>query len=279
MSIFARKDRDPEARQDDPDRRDDREAVRADMPPDEQVVDRGDRAGDHRAHDAPSGGQHHDVLQTDEYRDERDRADEGRSAGGERPDGGDRPAGGEVADSADRAGDHRGEYSGADDMSRGTAGEGAGLSGRQETVGHDDAREGHDTVGEGHDAAREGHGGTTPEAGGAAGDPSASGGTTAAERASSAGGDGQPERLVPRERADAYSARWDSVKSTFVDEPRAAVAQADALVGELLDEMHRLFGEQRSRLEEGLDADTTTTEDLRLALRRYRSFFDRLVSF
>ena len=84
---------------------------------------------------------------------------------------------------------------------------------------------------------------------------------------------------MPRERADAYTARWDSAKSTFVDEPRTAVAQADALVGELLDEMQRLFGEQRRRLEEGLDADTTTTEDLRLALRRYRSFFDRLVSF
>ncbi|MGQ0572617.1 MAG: hypothetical protein ACT4RN_00255 [Pseudonocardia sp.] len=99
-----------------------------------------------------------------------------------------------------------------------------------------------------------------------------------AERAAS-GTQGTPERLVPRERADAYSGRWESVKSTFVDEPRDAVAQADRLVGELLDELQQLFGDQRRRLEDGLDADTTSTEDLRVALRRYRSFFDRLVSF
>lgn len=215
MSIFTRKDHEPGSQHDEPDRSDDREAVRADVPPDEQVVDRGDQAGGQRA----------------------------------------------------------GEYSGADD------GQGAAREGHTGGEARDTARE-HDTAREAHDTAREHPGGSTPAAGAAAGAPSASGDTTAAERATtSAGGDGQPERLVPRERADAYSARWDSAKSTFVDEPRTAVAQADALVGELLDEMQRLFAEQRRRLEEGLDADTTTTEDLRLALRRYRSFFDRLVSF
>ena len=86
-------------------------------------------------------------------------------------------------------------------------------------------------------------------------------------------------RFVPRERAEDYASRWDSVKSGFVDEPREAVGQADALVGELLDELQHLFAEQRRRLEHGLDADSTSTEDLRLALRRYRSFFDRLVTF
>lgn len=86
------------------------------------------------------------------------------------------------------------------------------------------------------------------------------------------------EQLVPRERAQAYGARWDAVKVAFVDDPRQAVAQADALVGELLDELERLFRDQRRDLEHGLDADKTSTEDLRLALRRYRSFFDRLLS-
>ena len=75
-----------------------------------------------------------------------------------------------------------------------------------------------------------------------------------------------------------YSARWDSVKGEFVDEPRRAVADADALVGELLDELQELFKQQRTQIEQGLDADETSTEDLRLALRRYRSFFDRLLS-
>lgn len=58
---------------------------------------------------------------------------------------------------------------------------------------------------------------------------------------------------------------------------RQVVAQAEALVGELLDKLHRLFGDQRKQLADGLD--TASTEDLRVALRRYRTFFDRLVSF
>lgn len=84
--------------------------------------------------------------------------------------------------------------------------------------------------------------------------------------------------LVTADRAESYSSRWNSVKGEFVDEPRRAVADADALVGELLDELQDLFKAQRSDIERGLDADETSTEDLRLALRRYRSFFDRLLS-
>jgi hypothetical protein len=86
------------------------------------------------------------------------------------------------------------------------------------------------------------------------------------------------ERLVPEDHAASYGSRWDAVKGTFVDEPREAVAQADALVGELLDELETLFREQRRNIEQGLDADETSTEDLRTALRRYRSFFERLLA-
>jgi hypothetical protein len=86
------------------------------------------------------------------------------------------------------------------------------------------------------------------------------------------------ERLLPEDHAAAYGSRWDAVKGTFVDEPREAVAQADALVGELLEELETLFREQRRSIEQGLDTDETSTEDLRLALRRYRSFFERLLA-
>ncbi|WP_147259878.1 hypothetical protein [Pseudonocardia hierapolitana] len=88
----------------------------------------------------------------------------------------------------------------------------------------------------------------------------------------------QRERLVPEDHAASYGSRWDAVKGTFVDEPREAVAQADALVGELLDELETLFREQRRSIERGLDSDETSTEDLRMALRRYRSFFERLLA-
>jgi len=93
------------------------------------------------------------------------------------------------------------------------------------------------------------------------------------------GESGGRERLVPADRADDYGSRWDALKGDFVDEPRRAVRKADELVGELLDELQRLFADQRHTLEQGFDHEGASTEDLRLALRRYRSFFDRLLSF
>jgi hypothetical protein len=90
--------------------------------------------------------------------------------------------------------------------------------------------------------------------------------------------EGERERLIPQERTDEYTARWDALKGGFVDEPRQAVAEADQLVRELLDELQEVFRRQRQGLEQGLDADETSTEDLRVALRRYRSLFDRLLS-
>jgi hypothetical protein len=109
------------------------------------------------------------------------------------------------------------------------------------------------------------------------------GGDTATDRRAEAvadeGSEGRRERLVPADRAQDYGSRWDALKGDFVDEPRRAVRQADELVGELLDEIQQLFAHQRRDLEQGLDHDQASTEDLRLALRRYRSFFDRLLSF
>lgn len=89
---------------------------------------------------------------------------------------------------------------------------------------------------------------------------------------------GTREPLVSQQRAAAYSERWAQVKGGFVDEPRQAVAAADQLVSELLEELQELFRSQRHDIEQGLDADATTTEDLRVALRRYRNFFDRLLA-
>jgi len=96
----------------------------------------------------------------------------------------------------------------------------------------------------------------------------------------STGADDTEQRapLVPADRADQFASRWNEVKGMFVDEPRKAVQQADALVGELLDDLERSFREQRKDIERGLENDDTSTEDLRMALRRYRSFFDRLLS-
>lgn len=85
--------------------------------------------------------------------------------------------------------------------------------------------------------------------------------------------------LIPADRAESYHSRWNELKGEFVDEPRGAVRRANELVGEVLDELEELFRSQRADLEQGLDSEQTTTEDLRQALGRYRSFFDRLLSF
>jgi hypothetical protein len=65
----------------------------------------------------------------------------------------------------------------------------------------------------------------------------------------------------------------------FVDEPRRAVEQADALVADLMQRLASVFSDERKSLEGQWDrGDDVSTEDLRVALQRYRSFFDRLLS-
>ncbi|WP_433286410.1 hypothetical protein ACQPZQ_30340 [Pseudonocardia sp. CA-142604] len=91
-------------------------------------------------------------------------------------------------------------------------------------------------------------------------------------------GESDREPLVPHQRAAEYGRRWDAVKGGFVDEPRQAVAEADQIVAELLEELQKLFHDQRRDIEHGIDAESTSTEDLRMALRRYSSFFARLLS-
>jgi hypothetical protein len=89
----------------------------------------------------------------------------------------------------------------------------------------------------------------------------------------------QRTTLIEPERAESYNSRWTELKGEFVDDPRRAVRGANELVGEVLDELEELFRRQRTDLEHGLNSEQTTTEDLRQALGRYRSFFDRLLSF
>jgi hypothetical protein len=94
------------------------------------------------------------------------------------------------------------------------------------------------------------------------------------------GADDEPlEPLFPNEELARARARWDEIQASFVDEPRTAVEQADSLVSELLERVTAELTEGRSRLEGQWDrGEEVSTEDLRLALRRYRSFFNRLLA-
>ena len=89
----------------------------------------------------------------------------------------------------------------------------------------------------------------------------------------------RPMALLSPSDADSFRARWGSIQTGFVDEPRRAVEQADALVAELMKRLAEVFSNERGQLEDkwGHDRDVTT-EDLRVALQRYSSFFGRLLS-
>ncbi len=85
--------------------------------------------------------------------------------------------------------------------------------------------------------------------------------------------------LFPSSEANDLRGRWDAVQVGFVDEPRGAVEQADNLVASTMKRLAEIFAEERARLESQWDkGENVSTEDLRLALRRYRSFFSRLLS-
>lgn len=88
---------------------------------------------------------------------------------------------------------------------------------------------------------------------------------------------GEGELFASDERRGLES-RWNDIQAQFVDEPRASVEEANALVEELMNRLVSMFSEQRARLEQQWDrGEDVTTEDLRVALRRYRSFFGRLL--
>jgi hypothetical protein len=93
-------------------------------------------------------------------------------------------------------------------------------------------------------------------------------------------GTGTTEPLLPGEQGDRFEQRWNEIQASFVDEPRRAVEQADMLVAELMQELASGFSETRSRLEAqwDKDGDDASTEDLRVALTRYRSCFNRLLA-
>ena len=85
--------------------------------------------------------------------------------------------------------------------------------------------------------------------------------------------------LMPAEDAERFRSRWHELQASFVDEPRRVVEQADELVAELMRQLAQTFAEERRGLEDQWSrGDDVSTEDLRVALTRYRSFFERLLA-
>jgi hypothetical protein len=85
--------------------------------------------------------------------------------------------------------------------------------------------------------------------------------------------------LLPETETGELRRQWDAIQTGFVDEPRRAVEQADQLVAGAMKRLAEVFASERSQLESQWDrGDDVSTEDLRIALQRYRAFFGRLLS-
>lgn len=84
--------------------------------------------------------------------------------------------------------------------------------------------------------------------------------------------------LLNHEESELFRAHWNEVQAKFVDEPRSAVQQADALVSEVIEKITQMFANEHTALEDQWNqGNDVSTEDLRMALQHYRSFFNRLV--
>jgi hypothetical protein len=90
--------------------------------------------------------------------------------------------------------------------------------------------------------------------------------------------DAAPE-LLPRDENAEFQSRWETIQTGFVDEPRQTVEQADELVAHVMQRLAEGFAAERERLEQQWGrGEDVSTEDLRIALQRYRGFFQRLLS-
>lgn len=90
---------------------------------------------------------------------------------------------------------------------------------------------------------------------------------------------GSEAALLNHDESELFRTRWKEIQGKFVDEPRSAVQQADALVSEVTEKLTQMFAKEHSSLEEQWeDGNDVSTEDLRKTLQHYRSFFNRLVA-
>lgn len=102
-------------------------------------------------------------------------------------------------------------------------------------------------------------------------------GTGPADVAAAAAGRETP--LLAQDLVNDFHNKWNDIQAGFVDEPRRAVEQADGLVADAIKRLAESFAKERAQLEGQWDrGGDVSTEDLRQALQRYRSFFSRLLS-
>jgi hypothetical protein len=141
-----------------------------------------------------------------------------------------------------------------------------GNAGYKDNAGYDDDNAGYDDNAPGLVADQAASGNADHRA------PNGDGGSVAAEPGSRA-------MLLEDGELQGITMRWKDIQAEFVDEPATAVKEADALVAELMQRLAAMFAAERAELETRWSGgNEVSTEDLRQGLRRYRSFFERLLA-
>jgi hypothetical protein len=103
--------------------------------------------------------------------------------------------------------------------------------------------------------------------------------TDISERQAKAPAPAEATPLFPEDELRALQSQWNDIQTGFVDEPRSAVQHADSLVASTMQQLAEAFARERSKLEQQWSrGDSVSTEDLRVAFQRYRSFFRRILS-
>ncbi|MEU5724306.1 hypothetical protein [Micromonospora sp. NPDC047738] len=77
--------------------------------------------------------------------------------------------------------------------------------------------------------------------------------------------------------AQGFRDRWRDVQLRFVDDPQAAVGAAQSLVEEAIEALSAALRDQKARLGGWQASGSTDTEQLRVAVRDYRDFLDRVL--
>jgi hypothetical protein len=103
--------------------------------------------------------------------------------------------------------------------------------------------------------------------------------TDISERSAKASAPADATPLFPEDQLRDLQSKWNNIQTGFVDEPRTAVQDADALVASTMQQLAEAFSRERTNLEQQWGrGDSVSTEDLRVAFQRYRSFFRRMLS-
>jgi hypothetical protein len=153
--------------------------------------------------------------------------------------------------------------------------------------GYADNGEGYEVNGEGYADGSEGYADGSQrdeDAAGLVAEPAVSGqavpgAADSGDRGGVPAGRGSHASLLEDGELRGITMRWKDIQAEFVDEPQKAVQEADALVAELMQRLAVMFATERAELENRwAGGDQVSTEDLRQGLRRYRSFFERLLA-